>query len=104
MNKLATSSHDSLHKLSSVFAARRARLAFDLSNDPPRAGRERPIAKLQDYGYSIAAGLVATALLPFIVRVLVKRRKMIFKALMAVLRLRKFGRKNALPRLPARAS
>lgn len=94
---------DSLHKLSAAFAARRARLAFDLSHVPRRIAPPRPIARLQDHGYAIATGLAATAVLPFILRFLLRRKKLLFKLVMAIFRFRKFGRSVAAPsRVPVR--
>lgn len=88
---------DSLHRLSAAFAARRARLIFDLSHEPKRIVAPRPIAKLQDHGYVIATGLAATAVLPFVLRFLLRRKKLLLKLVMAIFRFKKFGRSIATP-------
>lgn len=97
MNQSTHSPTDSVHRLSAAFAARRARLVFDLSHEPKRVAAPRPIARLQDHGYVIATGLAATAVLPFIVRFLLRRKKLLLKLVMAIFRFRKFGRSIAPP-------
>lgn len=79
-----------LERLQSVFAGRRSWLVSAAAREPARIATSRPVAQLQQYGYSAALALLFTALLPTAVGLAWRRRKMLFGTVATVLRMRKW--------------
>ena len=83
-------------RLTHVFDERRARLARALVAPPRRSPASgHPLARLQDQGYPLAAGLMLVALLPAVLRFVFRRRKLLLGAATAALRMRKWRKRLA---------
>lgn len=91
MSKPATDTVARLRHLEQRFASRRALLASEAARPPKAIGVARPLGTMQQYGYPIALALALPAILPFVLKLTFKRRRILFKVFAAVLRIRKLG-------------